>query len=91
MTYFALRKPTKRMHLKTTAKLFVISAVILAGSPAVATPIVRDDIHCGINKQKAGVFRHQNFAPCISPKIDAPHWNGADKAHDDWPARMILD
>jgi hypothetical protein len=27
----------------------------------------------------------------LSPEIDAPHWNGADKTHDDWPANMILD
>jgi hypothetical protein len=91
MTYVALRVPSKRMRLKTTAKLFVISVVILAGSPAVATPIARDDVHCRISEQKAGTFRHQRFGPCISPKVDAPHWNGADKAHDDWPANMILD
>jgi hypothetical protein len=32
---------------------------------------------------------HKNNA--LSPGIDAPHWNGADKTHDDWPANMILD
>ena len=26
----------------------------------------------------------------LSPEIDAPHRNGANKAHDDWPANMIL-
>jgi len=46
MTYVALRMPTKRMNLKTIAKFLVISVVILAGSPAVATPIARDDAHC---------------------------------------------
>jgi hypothetical protein len=85
MTYAALRMPTKRMRLKTMAKLFVISVVILAGSPAVATPIARDDVHCRITEQKAGTFPHQKFGPCIS------HWNSVDKAHDDWPANMILD
>jgi hypothetical protein len=25
-----------------------------------------------------------------SPAIDAPHGNGGNKAHDDWPAGMIL-
>ena len=90
MTYVALRMPTKRMRLQTMAKLFVISVVILAGSPAVATPIARDDVQCRISEQKAGAFRHQKFGPCISPTVDAPHWNGSDKTHDDWPANMIL-
>jgi hypothetical protein len=26
----------------------------------------------------------------LSPEIDAPHRNGANKTHDDWPANMIL-
>ena len=26
----------------------------------------------------------------LSPEIDAPHRNGANKPHDDWPANMIL-
>ena len=25
----------------------------------------------------------------LSPEIDAPHRNGANKTHDDWPANMI--
>jgi hypothetical protein len=89
MTSVALRMPTKRMRLKTKAKLFVFSVVILAGSPAVATQIARDDVYCRIREQKAGVFRHERFRPCISRKVDAPHWNGEDKTHDDWPANMI--
>jgi hypothetical protein len=83
MTYVELRMPTGT-RLKTTAKLFVISVVLLAGSAAVATPIARDDVRDRIREQKAGSFRHQ-------PKVDAPHWNGAGKTHDDWPANMILD
>jgi len=54
MTYVASRMPIKRMHLKTVAKLFVISVVIFAGSPAVATPIAHDNIHCRISEQKVG-------------------------------------
>jgi hypothetical protein len=69
------------MRFKTIAKLFVISVVILAGSPAVATPIAHNDTHC----------RHQKFGPCISPKVVTSHWNDGDKTHDDWPANMILD
>jgi len=26
----------------------------------------------------------------LSPEIDAPRRNGANKTHDDWPANMIL-
>ena len=26
----------------------------------------------------------------LSPEIDAPHQNGANKRHDDWPTNMIL-
>jgi hypothetical protein len=91
MTHVGLRTPAKRMRLKTTAKLFVISVVMLAGSPAVATPIARDDIHCRIDEQKVGTSCHQKFGPFISPDVDAPHRNGADSAHDDWPSNMILD
>jgi hypothetical protein len=91
MTLVALRMPTEGMRLKTMGKLLVISVVILAGSPAVATPIARDDVHCRICGQKAGAFRHQPFGPCISPKVDAPHWNGGDQTHDDWPANMHME
>jgi hypothetical protein len=91
MTNVALRVPTRRMRLKTMANLFVTSVVILAGSPAVASQIAHNDVHCRISEQKPGAFRHQAFGPCISPKVDASHWNGGDKARDDWPANMILD
>ena len=90
MTHVALRMLTRRMNLKTMAKLLVISVVSLAGSPAVATPIARNDVHCRISEQKAGALRHQKFGRCISLKVDAPHWNGGDKTHDDWPANLIL-
>jgi hypothetical protein len=68
MTYVTSRMPTKRIRLNTMAKLFVTSVVILAGSPAVASQIARDDVHCRICGQKAGAFRHQPFGPCISPR-----------------------
>jgi hypothetical protein len=89
MTYVTLRVPIKRMRLDTMAKLFVTSVVILAGSPAVASQIVRDDVHCRITWQKAGA--HQPFGPCISPKVDAPHWNGGDQTHDDWQANIHME
>ena len=35
----------------------------------------------------AGRGRKKN---ALSPEIDAPRRNGANKRHDDWPANMIL-
>jgi hypothetical protein len=91
MTNIALHMPTtKRIRLKTIAKLFVVSVVITAGSPAVATQIARHDVHGRFCEQNAGAFRRQTFGPCISPKVDTPHWSGGAQTHDDWPANMIL-
>jgi hypothetical protein len=90
MTYVTLRMPTKRMSLKTMVKLLT-SVIILAGSPAVASPIAHDGFHCRISEQKAGAFRLQPFRPCISPKVDAPHWNGGYQTHDDWPANIHME
>ena len=91
MAHVALRMLTTiRMRLKTIAKLLVVSLVLSAASPALATPMARHDVHCGFCEQKADAGRDRTFGPCISPKIDAPHWSGAAKTHDDWPANMIL-
>jgi hypothetical protein len=91
MTFIALRTPiTIRMRFKTIAKLLVVSIVILAGSPALATQIARHDVHYGFCEQNEEVCRHRTLGPCISPEIDTPHWNRVDKTHDDWPANMIL-
>ena len=90
MTYVTLRMPTKRMHLKTMVKLLT-SVIILAGSPAVASPIAHDGVHCRISEQKAGTFRLQPFRPCISPKVDAPHWNGGYQTQDDWQAIIHME
>src|SRR5260370_42281076 len=91
MTNIALRMPTtKRIRLKTIAKLFVVSVVITAGSPAVATQIARHDVHGRFCEQNAGAFRHQTFGPCISPKVDAPHWNGGAPNPNHLSATMIL-
>jgi hypothetical protein len=65
------------MHLKTMAKLLVVSVVISIGSPALAKPIEHHNAHCLSCEQKA-------------PKSSALHWTGGDTTHDDWPARMIL-
>lgn len=86
MTYVALSMPTTiRIRLKTVARLFVVSIVILAGSPALATQIVRHDVHCRFCEQKAGASHHRTFGPFISHKIDTPHWNGGDPIQDEFP------
>jgi hypothetical protein len=68
------------MRLKKIAKLFVVSIVILTGSPALAAQIARHDGDCRSCGQKAGTCRES----------DAPRWNGGNTTHDDWSARMIL-
>ena len=33
---------------------------------------------------------HAGKKSSLSPEADAPHWNGRNQTHDDWPANMIL-
>jgi hypothetical protein len=33
---------------------------------------------------------HAGRKNSLSPEVDAPHWNGGNKTHNDWPANMIL-
>jgi hypothetical protein len=79
-----------KMRLKTIAKLFVVSTVILTGSPALATQITRHDGYCRSCEQKAGACRDRTFGTCAGRENDAPHWNGRNTTHDDWSAGMIL-
>jgi hypothetical protein len=79
-----------KLRLKSMAKLFVVSIVILTGSPALATQMARHDAHCRSCEQKAGAYRHQTFGPGVVRKSEAPRWNGGNTTHDDWPAEMIL-
>jgi hypothetical protein len=81
---------TSKLRLKTIAKLFVVSIVLLTGSPALATQMVRHDAHCRSCEQKVGAYRHQTFGPGVVRQSDAPRWNGGNTTHDDWPAGMIL-
>jgi len=80
-----------KLRLKTIAKLFAVSTVMLTGSPALATQTARHDAHCRSCEQKEGAYRHRTFGPGVVRQSDAPRWNGANTTHDDWPARMILD
>jgi hypothetical protein len=90
MTHVGLSMPTTiRMRLKTMAKLFLVSIVMLAGSPALAMQIARHNVHSGFCKQTTGACRHGAFG--ISPEIGAPHWNRGDKTQGDWPANLIME
>jgi hypothetical protein len=79
-----------KLRLKAIAKLFVVSIVILTGSPALASQIARHDAHCRSCEQKAGAYRHQTFGPGVVRQSDAPRRNARNTTHDDWPAGMIL-
>jgi hypothetical protein len=79
-----------KLRLKTIATLFAVSTVILAGSPAFATPMAHHNAHCRSCEQRAGEYRHQTFGPGVVRQSQAPRWNGANTTHDDWPARLIL-
>jgi len=79
-----------KLRLKAIAKLFVLSIVVLTGSPALATQMARHNAHCRSCEQKAGAYRHQTFGPGVVRKSEAPRWNGRATMHDDWPAGMIL-
>ena len=80
-----------KLRLKAIAKLFVVSIVVLTGSPALATQMARHNAHCRSCEQRVGPYRHQTFGPGIERQSDAPRRNGGNTTHDDWPARMILD
>jgi len=79
-----------KLRLKTIAKLFAVSAVILTASPALATPMAHHNAHCRSCEQRAGAYRQQAFGPGVVRQSQAPRWNGANTTHDDWPARLIL-
>src|ERR1700692_430036 len=79
-----------KMRLKPIAKLFMVSTVIVIGSPAPATQIARHDGYCRSCEQKAGACRDRSFGTCVGRERDAPRWNRGNTTHDDWSAGMIL-
>jgi hypothetical protein len=79
-----------KMHLKKTAKLFLVLVVILTASPALAEQMARHDGYCRSCEQKAGACRDWTFGTCVGRESDVPRWNGGNKTHDDWSAGMIL-
>ena len=78
------------MRLKTIARLFVVSMVILTGSPALAAQIARHDGYYRSCEEKAGACRDRTFGTCVGRVNDAPRWNGRNTTHDDWSSGMIL-
>jgi hypothetical protein len=78
------------MRLKKIAKLFVVSIMILTGSPALAAQIARHDGYCRSCEQKAGACRDRTFGACVGRETDAPRWNGRNTTHDNWSGGMIL-
>jgi hypothetical protein len=78
------------MRLKKIAKLFLVSIVILTGSPALAAQIARHDGHCRSCEHKAGACRDRTLGTCLGRESDAPRWNRGNATHDDWSAGMIL-
>jgi hypothetical protein len=89
MTYVDLRVPAK-MRLKTIAKLFVVSIVMLTGSPALPRQIASPNADSYSCEQKAYGCRHPRFETRIAPQSGAPRQSAGKTTHDDWPANMIL-
>jgi hypothetical protein len=89
MTYVASHVSAK-MRLKTMAKLFVVSIVILTGSPALATEIAHHDADGRPYEQKADASHHRTFET-RGPLESSARWNDGHTTHDAWPANMMLD
>jgi hypothetical protein len=79
-----------KMRLEQIAKFFVVSIVILTGSPALAAQIARHDGYCHSCVQKTGACRDRAFGTCVGHESVAPRWNRGNTTHDDWSAGMIL-
>jgi hypothetical protein len=71
------------MRLKTIATLFAVSAVILTGSPAFATPVSHHETH-GQN-QFCGAF-----AGCSPRDIGLQRSNSGNEVPDHWPNNLLL-
>jgi hypothetical protein len=81
---------TDMISFKSLAAAALLSALALAGSPALATQIAcRDSNYCS-REQTANTPRHSTFAPRVASHSAAPRWKGEDTTHDNWPANMIL-
>jgi hypothetical protein len=68
----------------------LLSALALAGSPALATQIACHDASYCSREQTANTPGHSTFVPRIASHSAAPRWKGEVTTHDNWPANMIL-
>jgi hypothetical protein len=82
---------TDMISFKSLTAAAVLSALALAGSPALATRIACHDVNYCTREQGANASTHSTFEPRIASHSVAPRWKGEATTHDDWPADMILD
>jgi hypothetical protein len=78
------------ISLKSLAAAALLSALALAGSPALATQIACHGANYCSGEQTPNASSHSTFAPRIASHGAAPRWKGEVTTHDDWPANMIL-
>src|SRR6266446_3327122 len=86
----AINGETNMTSFKSLTAAALLSALALAGSPALATQIAYHDADYRSCKQTAAACRHPTFAPRIASHSAAPRWKSEVTTHDDWPADMIL-
>jgi hypothetical protein len=85
----AINGETIMISFKSLTAAALLSALALAGSPALATQIACHNAnHC--REQTPNASSHSTFAPRIASHGAAPRWKGEVTTHDDWPADMIL-
>jgi len=76
---------------KSLTAVALLSALALAGSPALATRIACHDANYCSSEKTANASSHSTFEPRIASHSVAPRWKSEATTHDDWPADMILD
>ena len=76
-----LASASMKMRLKTITKLFVVSVVILTGSPALADQVARHNAHLVSRNQKANP--HRTFGASLAS--EGPHW------YDEWPNNIHME
>jgi len=87
----AINGETNMISFKSLTAAALLSALALAGSPALATRIACHDANYCSSEQTANAPGHSTFEPRIASHSVAPRWKSEATTHDDWPADMILD
>jgi hypothetical protein len=86
----AINGEANMISFKSLTAAALLSALALAGSPALATQIACHDASYCSREQTANTLGHSTFAPRIASHSAAPRWKGEVTTHDNWPANMIL-